>query len=65
MTTSDMMAANKIRTCFIRYMKDLFKRVDFIATPTCGQTAELFDENDEKCKNSDAIFSRNKKKKRV
>ena len=47
---TDVMTGAKLRTCFIRYMKHLFQDIDFLATPTCGQTAEPVNENDEKCK---------------
>ena len=47
---SDLIKAAKIRTRLIKYMKIIFEDVDFLITPTCGQTPEPIHEGDSVCK---------------
>ena len=46
----DLIKAAKIRTRLIKYMKIIFEEVDFLITPTCGQTPEPIHEGDSICK---------------
>ena len=46
----DLIKAAKIRTRLIKYMKIIFEDVDFLVTPTCGQTPEPIHEGDSECK---------------
>lgn len=46
----DLIKAAKIRTRLIKYMKIIFEDVDFLVTPTCGQTPEPIHEGDSVCK---------------